>query len=94
MRISIIAFSCCFLICAGAFAQTTAVSQISGTVQDSTGSAIPGAEVQVKQTDTGFTRTTTTGPDGGYALPNLPVGPYQLQVTKEGFSAYGVRRLW
>jgi hypothetical protein len=76
------------IVSAGIWAQTTAVSQISGTVQDSTGLAIPGAEVQVKQTETGFTRTTTTGPDGGYALPNLPVGPYQLQVTKQGFSAY------
>jgi hypothetical protein len=34
-----------------------------------------------------MTRTATTGGDGSYVLPNLPVGPYRLQVTKEGFNA-------
>jgi hypothetical protein len=33
-------------------------------------------------------RTVTTDADGGYTFPNLPVGPYQLQVRKQGFSAY------
>ncbi len=39
-------------------------------------------------TETGAIRTTTSGPDGSYALTNLPVGHYQLEVTKEGFSKY------
>jgi hypothetical protein len=57
-------------------------------VQDSTGLAVPGAEVRVVQSDTGLTRTTTTSGEGSYTFPNLPVGPYRLQVTKDGFSAY------
>ena len=30
----------------------------------------------------------TSGADGGYVLSNLPVGPYLLEVTKEGFTKY------
>src|SRR3984885_12816030 len=70
----------------GLFAQS--VSQISGTVKDVTGSAIPGAQVTVTQTDTGVTRTAETGASGDYSLPSLPLGPYRLEVKKEGFSTY------
>ena len=40
------------------------------------------------QTETGFTRTAVTGVDGTYVLPNLIVGPYQLQVVRSGFKTY------
>ena len=33
-------------------------------------------------------RTVFTGADGAYALPNLPVGPYQLKVVLQGFNTY------
>ena len=64
------------------------VSQISGTVQDSSGLAIPGAEVRATQTDTGVTRTAVSAADGGYLLPSLPIGPYRLEVSKQGFTSY------
>jgi Carboxypeptidase regulatory-like domain len=67
------------------WAQATA--QIHGTVQDSSGSTVPGAEVKATQTATGVVRTTTSGATGGYVITNLPIGPYQLEVTKEGFTS-------
>jgi hypothetical protein len=70
---------------AAVWAQT---SQISGVIQDASGSAIPGAAVKATQTATGIARTASSGVDGGYVLPNLPVGPYLLEVTKEGFNKY------
>jgi hypothetical protein len=76
------------VFCAGLFAQSVATSQIAGTVQDSSGLAIQGATVRAVQTDTGLTRTAETGSDGGYILPNLPIGPYRLEVTKQGFNTY------
>jgi hypothetical protein len=79
-----IAFSLLFAS-AGVWAQT---SQISGIVKDSTGAAIPGAAIKATQTATGVVRTTTSGTDGGYVLTSLPVGPYLLEVTKEGFSKF------
>jgi hypothetical protein len=72
----------------GLRAQQTATSQISGVVTDPSGSAVPNAEIKVTQTETDFTRTLISGPDGAYTIPNLPVGPYRLQVTASGFSVY------
>ena len=71
-----------------AWAQAIAGSQLSGVVRDSTGGTIPGAEVTVTKTDTGMVRTVFTGADGTYALPNLPIGPYQLKVILTGFNTY------
>jgi hypothetical protein len=70
------------------WAQAVSTSQINGTIQDSSGLAVPGAQVTATQTDTGAVRTVTSGPDGSYVLLSLPVGPYSLQVTKEGFAKY------
>jgi carboxypeptidase family protein/TonB-dependent receptor-like protein len=76
------------LACGIASAQAVAGAQLSGIVRDTTGAAIPGAEVTATKIDTGAMRTVFTGADGAYALPNLPVGPYQLKVTLQGFNTY------
>jgi hypothetical protein len=80
----LIVFVCFPLLYAGA--QSTA--QISGTVQDSSGAAVAGAQVQVTNVDTNATRTAQTSDDGAYLFPSLAIGPYRLQVTKEGFVTY------
>jgi len=72
--------------CAGIWAQ--GVAQIQGTVQDASGLAVAGADVKATQTGTGVVRTTTTDADGVYVLPNLPVGPYRIEVSKTGFSTF------
>src|SRR4029077_3296877 len=71
-----------------AWAQAIAGSQLSGVVRDSSGAAIPGVEVTATKTDTGQVRTVFTAADGSYALPNLPIGPYQLKVVLQGFNTY------
>jgi hypothetical protein len=68
--------------------QAVSTSQIKGVVQDASGLAVPGAELKATQTDTGLVRTAVSGTDGGYVLPDLPVGPYQLEVGKQGFARY------
>jgi hypothetical protein len=73
------------LACALAFtpravAQTVAVAQLSGTVMDESGGALPGVEVTVTQTATAMTRFVITNENGGYVFPNLPVGPYKLSA--------------
>src|SRR5689334_6710970 len=73
------------LTCGAAWAQT---AQINGTVKDSSGLPIPGATIKATQTATSAVRNTTSGPGGDYVLPNLPIGPYSLEVSKEGFSKY------
>jgi len=78
----------CALNAATAAAQAVAGSQVSGIVRDASGGALPGAEVTITNTDTGIMRTTFAGSDGTYALPNLPVGHYQLKVVLQGFTTY------
>ena len=58
------------VVAAASWAQNT--SEITGTVVDSSGLAVPGAQVEVTQTTTGLTRATVTGVDGtlGECLPH------------------------
>jgi Carboxypeptidase regulatory-like domain/TonB dependent receptor len=74
--------------CSIIWGQAISTSQIKGTVQDSSGSAVPGAEVKVTQTATGTSRTATSAADGSYQFQELAIGPYQLEVAKQGFSKY------
>jgi Carboxypeptidase regulatory-like domain len=72
------------LVCHVIWAQATA--QIHGTIQDSSGAAVGGAEVKAVDTDTGVERTAISASDGGYVLSTLPLGPYRIEVSKEGFT--------
>ena len=75
------------LLTAGSVA-AQATAQLSGTVRDESGAALPGVTVTVTQTDTGLARTTATNDTGSYVLPNLPTGPYRLEVSLTGFRTY------
>ncbi len=78
-----------WLLGAGAAqAQSVSGSQLSGTVKDSTGGALPGAMVTMTKTDTGQTRSVNSGGNGSYSFPNLPIGPYELKVSLQGFNTY------
>lgn len=70
------------------FAQAVNYAQLHGAVKDSTGAAIVGGHVKATETSTGLVRTTTTGAEGNFSLPNLPVGPYSLEVSAPGFQDY------
>jgi hypothetical protein len=61
---------------------------LSGIITDSSGRTVPRARVTIENTGTGLVRVYTTGEDGAYLFPALPVGTYRLQVEKEGFSRY------
>jgi hypothetical protein len=66
------------------FAQTFRGS-IQGTITDSTGAAIPGAQVKIISPGTGLTRTVSTNDLGGYVASELPLGSYSVSVEKDGF---------
>jgi hypothetical protein len=84
MRPFISAVLCCAVSPALAWGQATA--QIHGVVEDTTGAVISGASVKASQTETGLVRTVTTEMDGSFIIPNLPLGPYSLEVAKDGFA--------
>jgi hypothetical protein len=69
-------------------AQTVAVAQVGGIVSDPAGMVIVGAQVSMTDTEKGQVHSTVTGAQGNYTLPNLPVGPYRLEVKAPGFKDY------
>ena len=71
-----------------AFAQGVAAAQLSGTVVDASGGALPGVEVTVTHTGTGASRFQITDAQGNYTFPNLPIGPYKLTAQLQGFSQF------
>ncbi len=68
-----------------AFAQGSFFSSLSGTVVDSSGLVIPGATVKVTNKGTGAVTELVTGSDGGFNVPSIPGGTYEVVVTLEGF---------
>jgi hypothetical protein len=64
------------------------VAQLSGTVVDESGGALPGAEVTVTQTDTGMSRFVISDTEGRYVFTNLPIGPYKVTAKLSGFSTF------
>jgi len=86
-----IGFSICLLVslcfAASVVAQTQSTTgTIEGTVLDANGAALPGANVEVKNSDTNFTKTFTTDEDGRFVALALPPGKYTVTVTKQGFA--------
>src|ERR1700678_1596002 len=82
---------CCFLAVALMGSPVSAQStfgSVSGTVTDSSGSAIPGAQVVLTSLATAATQTVTTGGDGLYSFVNLNPGDYRIDVQKDGFKHY------
>ena len=74
-----------FLVtCLPIFGQTI-TGDISGQVTDSTGALLPNVTVMAVQTETNLSRTASTSESGNYRIPNLPIGPYKITATIEGF---------
>jgi hypothetical protein len=69
-----------------AAAQSDEVS-ISGTVIDQSGARVTGAKIDLLSNATGLHRNTVTDSDGIYHFPALPIGNYQISISKEGFSS-------
>ena len=58
---------------------------ISGTIVDSTGRVIAGAQIEITNPATGISRAVTTNAEGFYTAPNLQAGTYDLKFTATGF---------
>ncbi|MFZ0640702.1 MAG: carboxypeptidase-like regulatory domain-containing protein [Candidatus Acidiferrales bacterium] len=58
---------------------------IWGSVNDTSGAAIPGATVTIKNTETGETRTVVSDATGKFNASALPVGHYKVTAAKTGF---------
>lgn len=66
------------------FGQGTS-AQVNGAIRDATGAVIADARITVTNTDTTTQRKTASNGQGGYVVPLLPPGRYQITIEKEGF---------
>lgn len=70
-----------------ALAQDTAAT-LEGTVRDASDRAVANASITARLIATGASRNVTSGPQGEFRLPLLPVGTYTLQVEAQGFARF------
>ncbi len=68
-------------------AQTISGS-ITGTVTDSTGAVVAGADVRVINQQTGVERHVVTSGTGVYNVPSLNPGIYKVRIEQKGFTTY------
>jgi hypothetical protein len=60
---------------------------LSGTITDSTGAALPEASVKLENPATGFNRTTNSSSTGEFFFAELPLGIYTITVSRPGFES-------
>jgi hypothetical protein len=77
-------FLAAILACAAAaFGQDTA--NITGTVTDSSGAVVPGAQITVLNPEKGFTRGLISDSAGVYTAAKIPIGNYEVAAQAAGF---------
>src|SRR5678815_4120277 len=64
------------------------VPPLAGRVSDPQSRPAPGATVSVRHAGTGATWTAVSAADGRFAVPNLPPGPYTVDVQLTGFALW------
>jgi hypothetical protein len=76
------------ILCAvstAAYAQGSTTQSLSGTVVDTSGAVIPGADIAAKHEGTGVVTSAVSNSDGAFSIPSLRVGTYTVTVTLQGF---------
>ena len=60
-------------------------ASLVGTVTDSSGAVVPGAEITITEVNTNFSRSATTNESGYYVFSNLNPGVYRVEAKLTGF---------
>jgi hypothetical protein len=81
----IAAASTIYLAMAGPGQAQALKATILGTITDSSGASVPNAQLVLTETNTNFSRTTSTNESGYYAFANLDPGTYRVEAQHPGF---------
>src|SRR5882762_3413156 len=73
------------LVCCSAVFAQVETATVSGVISDQSGGIVVGAEVQVTNSDTNISSTSTSNQSGVYLVTGLKPGRYRIKVTKDGF---------
>ncbi|HEX7180943.1 MAG TPA: carboxypeptidase regulatory-like domain-containing protein [Thermoanaerobaculia bacterium] len=86
-RVSLLSLSILLALTPGVFAQSQATTGvIEGTVTGAEGEPLPGVTVTLRNTATNYEQVATTDEDGRFRAVLLPLGPYRITATLEGFA--------
>jgi Carboxypeptidase regulatory-like domain/TonB-dependent Receptor Plug Domain len=66
-------------------AMAQATGQINGIVKDTSGAVLPGVTIEATNAGTGAVRTAVSGADGGFTIPLLQPGEYNVKASLSGF---------
>ena len=80
-------------IFAGTAVAQTFRGSIQGTVTDSSGAAVPGAQVKVFSPGTGLSRMVVTNELGVYVASELPLGTYSVTVGMQGYKTITLNQI-
>jgi iron complex outermembrane receptor protein len=72
------------LVAAQALAQSPD-GRVAGVVRDSSGAAVPGANITVTNDQTSASQSAVSGPDGSFSVTGLAPGDYTVAVQLRGF---------
>ena len=92
LRLVGILFLVAALFNAAAVGQTSR-GTVTGIVSDASGAAVPGATVELKATQTGILRSTTTNESGVYRFDAVDLGEHDLTMKAQGFRTTANRAL-
>src|SRR6201988_4647734 len=65
-----------------------ATAQLTGNVKDASGAIVVGAKITLKNSDTNSSRDTVSSSNGEFLFTLIPIGQYEVTVTKTGFDTY------
>ena len=66
----------------------SSTGSIPGVVTDQNQAVIPAATITLRNTATGFTRSTSANAEGRYSFSDVPIGLYELTVEAQTFTKY------
>ena len=78
---------------AGTWASAQNGQAISGTVVDTSGAVIPGADIAAKHSGTGIVSSAVSNSEGQFSIPGLPIGTYVVTVTLSGFKTIVIQNV-
>lgn len=90
MKPLMIIISLLFSTCGALWGQIANEGAVLGVVTDRGGAVILGAAVTARNLDTGLTKKIITDSAGAFEILGLPIGPYNVSVTMQGFKTWTV----
>ena len=91
--VSVVLLAALFASSLGSFAQSTTDGAIGGTVTDTSGAAVPGAKVTVKNLGTNAEEVVMTDDTGYFRVGKLQPATYSVSVSAQGFAPFSVEHV-